>query len=87
MAARSALQILAKFVSTPADRFGMQPRDFRNVLKSAMPQPPGLTGRHPATLLLVKTAQQYVQLPMVVSFRRSTRTTFRTTTLMNRLFC
>jgi len=86
MGARSVSQILAEFVSTPTDRFGMQPRDFRNALKSAMPQPSSLTGRHPATLLLVETAQQYVQLPMVVSFRRSTRTTFRTTTLVNRLF-
>jgi len=83
MPARSLSQILAEFVTTLADRFGMHSRDLRNSLESAMPQTHCLAGRHRATLLLVETAQQHIQLPMVISLGVLTRTTIRTTALVN----
>ena len=53
----------------------MQARDLGNPFDSAMPQTPSLAARHPAALLLVETAQQQIELPMIVSLRVRTRPT------------
>jgi len=79
-------QVIVHFVAASADGFRMHSGDLCDALESAMPQTYRLAARHPATLLLVQTAQQEIQLPMITLRRRISRETLRTTTLMNRLF-
>jgi len=79
-------QFVFEFVPAPPDRFGMQAGDLRDPLESTMPEPHGLTRRHPATLLLVQPAQQQIEVPMIVPIRMLTRSTGRTPTFVNRQF-
>ena len=64
----------------------MHSGDLCDALESAMPQTYCLAARRPATLLLVQTTQQQIQLPMITLLRGIARQTLRTTTLINRLF-
>ena len=59
--------------------------DLCDALESAMPKTYCLATRHPATLLLVQTTQQEIQLPMITLLCGIARQTLRTTTLVNRL--
>jgi hypothetical protein len=79
-------QAIVHFVAASADGFRMHPRDLCDALESAMPQTDRFAAGHPATLLLVQTTQQQIQLPMITLLRVIARQTLRTTTLMNRLF-
>jgi hypothetical protein len=62
----------------------MQAGYLRDSLKSTMPQPHGLAGSYPATLLLIQTAQQKIELPMIFPCRMVTHTTSCTITFSNR---
>ena len=86
MVGRPLTQLLVEFVTAPANRFRMQARDLREEFQSAMSETLGLAASHPPALLLVQAAQQQIELPMIVSIRMVTRTTCRTTTLVNRQF-
>ena len=79
-------QFVVEFVAATPDRFRMQAGDLGDPLESTMPEPHGLTRRHPATLLLVQAAQQQIELPMIVPFRVFTRQTVRTTTIVYRRY-
>jgi hypothetical protein len=84
MIRRSVAQFVVEFIATAADGFGMKAGDLGNPLESSMPQPHGLSGRHPAPLLLVQPAQQQIELPMTFPIPMFTRLTVRTTTFVNR---
>jgi len=79
-------QVIVHFVAPSADGFRMHSGDLCDALESAMPQTYCLAARRPATLLLVQTTQQQIQLLMITLLCGITRQTLRTTTLMNRLF-
>jgi len=68
-------QSIVQFVAASADSFRMHPRDDCDALESAMPQTYRLAARHLATLLLVQTTQQQIQLPMITLLRRIARQT------------
>jgi hypothetical protein len=79
-------QAIVHFVAASADGFRMHSCDLCNALESTVSQTYCLAARHPATLLLVQTTQQQIQLPMVTFLCVIACHTLRTTTLMNRLF-
>jgi hypothetical protein len=79
-------QAIVHFVPASANGFRMHSRNLCDALESAMPQTYCLAARHPATLLLVQTTQQQIQLPMISLLCVIACHTLRTTTLMNRLF-
>ncbi len=86
MLGRPLAKFLIEFVNASANRFRMQPRDLRQPFQAAMSETLGLAASHPPALLLVQAAQQQIELPMIVSIRMITRSTRRTTTLVNRQF-
>jgi hypothetical protein len=61
------LKSVLEFVSAASNRFGMHAGDFRDALKAAVPQPHGFTSGGPATLLFVQSAEQKIELPMVLA--------------------
>ena len=79
-------QLLVEFITAPANRFRMPARDQRDRCQSAVPETLGLAASHPAALLLIQAAQQQIELPMLSSISMVTRSTCRTTTLVNHQF-
>jgi len=75
-----------EFVAAPPNGFRMEASDFRNPLKTTMSQAFGLSRGNPTTLLLIQSAQEQIELPMIFSIRMFTGTTRSTTTLVNHQF-
>ena len=79
-------QAVAEFVTTAANGFGMQTGDFRHLLHAAIAALARLAARDPAALPFIQSAQQQIELPMILSIRMIPRPTRRTTTRVNRVF-
>jgi hypothetical protein len=64
----------------------MQTGYFRHLLHPAIAAQARLTASNPATLLFIQSAQQQIELPMILSIRMITRPTRRATAGTNRTF-
>jgi hypothetical protein len=65
----------------------MQTGYLRYPLEAAMTKMLGFPSSHPATLLLIQTAQQQIQLPMIGTLMMFALLTVRTIALVNRYLC
>ena len=76
-------QIILEFVAAASYSFGVQARNPSDLLESAIPQPHGLAGSHPTTLLLVQPTDQQIEFPVCLPFRMITRLASSAAALMN----
>jgi len=56
-----------EFVAATPDGLGMKAGDLGDALESAVPPTLGFASGDPATLLLIQSAEQQVELPMIVA--------------------
>jgi hypothetical protein len=77
---------LVKFIAADANGFGMQSRNFGNLLNAAMPAPLGFASGHSTPLLFIQTSENPIEVTMVFLFRMSAGLTRRTSTFVNRTF-
>jgi hypothetical protein len=83
---RAARQIPFEFIATDANGFRVQPRNLGHLLDAAMPAPPGFASSNPASLLFVQTAENQIEVAMVLLLRMIASLTCRTRALPNRTF-
>jgi hypothetical protein len=65
----------------------MKAGNLRHALEATVSQEHGFTRCHPAALLLVQTAEQQVELAMILLCRMLSRPAGPTITLVNRRWC
>jgi hypothetical protein len=82
----ATLEILVEFIATDANGFGMQARNFGNLLDAAMPTSSGLASGDPASFLFVQAAENQIEVPMVLFLQMIASLTCRTCALPNRAF-
>jgi len=83
---RATDEILFEFITTDANGFRVQPRNFGNLLDAAMPAPPGFAAGNPASLLFVQTAENQMEIAMILLLWMITSLTCCTRTVPNRKF-
>jgi hypothetical protein len=78
--------VVEEFVAAASDRFGMQSGDLGDPLETAVSEPHGFASGRPATLLLVQSTEQKIELSMIVAIGMFSDPAIWASALMNRSF-
>ena len=80
---RPVEEIPVEFIAIDPNGFGMQSRDFGDLLNAAVPSPLGFASRDPTPLLFIQTAEDQIEVAMILFFRFFANPTCRTPTFVN----